>query len=554
MYSTGGGSLIVLLSGESGRDEHFDGEWSVTNRSLSQRLRHANFLLIAAVIVLGTTSITSLIALRIETGNAIEEYREMQMLKHAEEGLQRAELQLRMAEIDTSALVGELSQAREQLVSFIAVHADEENEGEVEAERERVEVEAAQVALDQVVTVLSQLASYSGAIPDPDGLYLAIDTERDRIRRLAIDPDLARVQQQATRETWLSVIVVGVISILIITVTILISRALHRQIVGSIRRLQIGAREIALGHFARRVDEQGDEEIVALARDFNQMATQLDALYRDMERRIELKSRELVRSERLASVGFLAAGVAHEINNPLGIINGYATMARGWLAGTPDPKQIEESCQAFGIIGEEAFRCKKIVEQLVTLSMVGDGTREQVSLRQVVDDLVTLVRGLERSRARKIEYEPDPHEQAGDQYMVLANPVELKQVVLNLIVNALDATEELTGRVLIHLHRSKRRVLLTVTDNGCGIGAEKIENVFEPFFTNHSNGEHHRLGLGLTISHAIVEAHNGHLRVRSDGLGQGTRFIVDLPDENEETDPDGNPDENNLEHANEERT
>jgi len=503
----------------------------VTNRSLSHRLHKANISLIAAVVVLGITAITSLVALRIDTGQAIEEYREMLMLKHAEEGLELAQLQLRLATVHPDALKSELIDTENDLRSFIHAHDEEEDEGGAEAKRELVEVAATQKTLDQVGVILTQLNTADGIIPNPEAMYQSIDVERNRIRNLAVDPDLDRVQQLASRETWIGVFVVGLLSILIIVMTILISRALHTRIVGSIHQLQIGARQIALGHFSRRVKEQGDEEIVALARDFNKMGTQLDLLYRDMERRIDRKSRELVRSERLASVGFLAAGVAHEINNPLGIINGYATMARKWLNGIPEKSQIDESAEAFKIIGEEAFRCKKIVEQLVMLSMVGDGSREPISLRQIAEELITLVQGLEQSKSRTILYQHESNEDPNDQYMVLANHVELKQVVLNLIVNALDATEDHIGRVSITIHRSKGRIILTVIDNGCGIDAVKIDNVFEPFFSDHSNGENHRLGLGLTISHAIVEAHNGHLRVRSDGNGKGTRFMIDLPDE-----------------------
>ena len=509
-------------------EEAFEGE-PVTNRSLSHRLRKANTLLIASVILLGTTAIISLIALRLDTGKAIEEYREMMMLKHAEEGLQRAELQLRQETMLPDAIRSELGNAKSDLLSFLQAHAEEEDETGIEAERERSEVAAAQKTLDQITLILHQLGSDQGFIQVPQAMYKSLDTERDRLRKLAADPDLGRVQSQATRETWLGVIVVGLLSLVIIVMTVLISRALHRRIVGSIQQLQIGARQIALGHFTRRVEEQGDEEIVALARDFNKMGTQLDLLYRDMERQIDLKSRELVRSERLASVGFLAAGVAHEINNPLGIINGYATMARKWLSGTPEKDQIEESADALRIIGEEAFRCKKIVEQLVTLSMIGDGTREPISLRRVVDELITLVQGLEQSQFRTIIFENNQSNPPCDEFMVLANVVELKQVVLNLIVNAIDATDQHTGRVTISLARTENRVHLTVLDNGCGIDNEKINNVFEPFFSDHSNNENHRLGLGLTISHAIVEAHNGHLRVQSQGDGFGTSFIVDLP-------------------------
>lgn len=499
----------------------------VTHRSLSQRLRIANGLLIAAVVVLGTTAISSLIALRIDTDNAIEEYREMRMLSRAEAGLRRARLQLRLAELDSGALVGELTGAREQLAGFVAAHESEADEVVEHGELEQREQQSAQMALKRIDGILGRLdGAPASDPPDGAGISQSLDAVLARLEGMGRDPDLAQVQAQATRQTWVSVGVVGVLSLVIISATVAISGALHRRIVGSIRRLQAGAREIASGRFSQRVPERGDEEIVALARDFNQMASQLDALYHGMERRIEHKSRELVRSERLASVGFLAAGVSHEINNPLGIISGYATMARGWLSGTPTGHQMDEARDALDIIRDEAFRCKKIVEQLVTLSMFGGGTRESVSLKQIVGELVSLVRGLDRARLRRIVYEDD----TAGQFMVMANPVELKQVVLNLIVNALEATDARTGRVDIHTHRSNGHVILTVSDNGCGIAPDAIGNIFEPFFTNHRDGENHRLGLGMTISHAIVQAHGGKMSIRSDGPGRGSQVIVELPE------------------------
>ncbi len=503
----------------------------MNNRSLSQRFRRVNAALIGTVFVLCAAAITSLVVLRFGTEQAIEEYREMMMLKHAEQLLQRAELLLRLDTVRPDSIRAQLEGIRTNLTGFVDAHAEEEHEEGAEARRERAELQAVRITLDRVNTLMGAIEENTKTIADREAVARVLAGERDRLHGLAVDPNLDRVERQTSRAAWAGVLVVGALSLLMITMTVVLSRSLHRRIVGSIHRLQTGARQIARGHFSRRVDEHGDEEIVALARDFNKMTVQLETLYRDMERRIEHKSRELVRSERLASVGFLAAGVAHEINNPLGIINGYATMARDWLAGTPDREQIDESAEACRIISEEAFRCKQIVEQLVTLSMIGDGSRDPVSLRRVVEELVVLVQGLERSKTRTIVFEQDPGDDPEEQYMVSANAVELKQVVLNLIVNAIDATDDHTGQITIGLRRSGERIFLSVKDNGHGIEQGKIHNVFEPFFSGHSNGENHRLGLGLTISHAIVEAHGGRISVHSEGEGRGTRFVVEFPAE-----------------------
>src|SRR5204863_8459420 len=118
-------------------------------------------------------------------------------------------------------------------------------------------------------------------------------------------------------------------------------------------------------------------EFSELAGEFNQMASELDGLYRELEAKVAAKSKELVRSERLASVGFLAAGVAHEINNPLSIISGYAELSLKRLLDSDDndPQSIAEAAQGLRIIRDESFRCKEITGKL--LSLAKTGTRNQ---------------------------------------------------------------------------------------------------------------------------------------------------------------------------------
>ncbi len=109
------------------------------------------------------------------------------------------------------------------------------------------------------------------------------------------------------------------------------------------------------------------------------MASELDELYRDLEQKVAQKSRELVRSERLASVGYLAAGVAHEINNPIGIIAGYAELAMQKLDREASPATVAEARQSLGLICEEAFRCKEIVQKLLSLARPGEESRAGVA-------------------------------------------------------------------------------------------------------------------------------------------------------------------------------
>ncbi len=200
---------------------------------------------------------------------------------------------------------------------------------------------------------------------------------------------------------------------------VVISVGQYRGVMSPMRWLREGVREIAAGQFTKRLETRGDREFVELAQDFNRMASELDGLYRDLEEKVRVKSRELVRSERLASVGFLAAGVAHEINNPLGIITGYSELtlrrlekAGGLMdqtAGADEPlratgrRLIDETSKNLTLICEEAFRCKKITQKLLTLARGQVEARAPVAMEKVASHVAEIVRGLPRFRGKEVE-------------------------------------------------------------------------------------------------------------------------------------------------------
>jgi signal transduction histidine kinase len=282
---------------------------------------------------------------------------------------------------------------------------------------------------------------------------------------------------------------------------------------------------VARGKFSQRVEVRGNDEIASLAGDFNCMADELDGFYRDLERKVAEKSRDLVRSERLASVGYLAAGVAHEINNPLGIISGYAEYSLEQLKQSPGGSAGNgELAKALGVICDEAFRCKEITAKLLSLSRAADEARTRVNLADIARQVVEMVGGLRDHRERKIDIRGERAD-----LMVLANEAEMKQVTLNLLVNALEASPSHGGEVRVELGADENMVRMAVIDNGKGMSAETSQHVFEPFFTEKKGDGRRGIGLGLSITHAIVESHGGRIRAASDGPGKGSRFEVELP-------------------------
>jgi two-component system, NtrC family, sensor kinase len=302
----------------------------------------------------------------------------------------------------------------------------------------------------------------------------------------------------------------------------------HRMMV-PLHRLRRWCGRITRGDFSSRYTPTDDSEFLDLARDVNAMADELEAFSRKMESMVSDKSRELVRSERLASVGYLAAGVAHEINNPLNIISGYAELTTKRLrrlanlqAGSPID---QETIEHLSIIRSEAFRCKEITGKLLSLAKGNGDTREIISLSDAVLEVVALVRGLKAMRSKQLTVtipsdEPLP---------VLANLTEIKQVLLNLTVNAIEAVDDQTGKISIEGKHVGDWIEITVTDNGRGMSSQTLERVFEPFFTNKRGAGEPGTGLGLSITHAIVTNHGGGIRAQSDGPNHGSRFSIRLP-------------------------
>ncbi|MDB5303542.1 MAG: zraS 9, partial [Phycisphaerales bacterium] len=315
----------------------------------------------------------------------------------------------------------------------------------------------------------------------------------------------------------------------------------YRALVRPLLWLRQEMRRSAANGYSEIARPTGDVEFKDVAAVFNGLARDLADLYRNLEQKVIQRSRELVRSERLASVGFLAAGVAHEINNPLTVISGYAELAGKKLRRVMNGGNLEEPCgeldaeaeaealhnalEAQGIIHDEAFRCKEITSRLLSLARGGGEGREPLCLDEIARQVAVLTKGFKNYRDRRVVLEFE--ESASLQ--VVANATEMKQVLLNLTVNALEAASPERDEVRIGGRRAGDWVEVYVQDNGKGMTPETIEQVFEPFFTAKRGAGEPGTGLGLSITHAIIENHGGRLRAESDGPGRGSRFTVRLP-------------------------
>lgn len=296
-----------------------------------------------------------------------------------------------------------------------------------------------------------------------------------------------------------------------------------RRIMQPIQSLTGGARAIADGDLATRIPPAGRDEIGTLAEAFNDMAESLSRSQQELTSKNRALSRandelremheQLLSSERLAAIGQLAAGVSHEIDNPVGIILGLAELL---LEETPADDPRRDDLQA---IIEECRRCKRITGGLLGFARPVAAHRDQVDLGRLLGDTLNSLRPQKLFRDLAIDMGPPAQgiEVAGD-------ADQLRQVLVNLLLNAAQAMKG-RGRLAIALGGRGDQVELTIDDSGPGIPPRELERVFQPFVTTKAPGE--GTGLGLALCRKLVEAHGGAIYAESSPLG-GARLRVRL--------------------------
>jgi signal transduction histidine kinase len=286
-----------------------------------------------------------------------------------------------------------------------------------------------------------------------------------------------------------------------------------------------GSREVAAGKFDHRICLDSADEMAELAEAMNDMTAQFRQTRDDLDRQVRERTRQVVRSEQLASVGFLAAGVAHEINNPLTSIAMCSESLESRLrdalpeydTAAPEGEVVRNYLR---MIQREAFRCKEITERLLDFSRMGDSQRHHADLRELAAGVIDMVKHLGKHQKKELVLKD------GDPVVAVINSQEIKQVLLNLITNGLESVEK-GGQVAVDVRRDRGHAVIVVEDDGCGMSEEIIQHLFEPFFTRRRHGQ--GTGLGLSITYRIVAEHEGSIEATSDGPGRGSRFVVTLP-------------------------
>ena len=330
------------------------------------------------------------------------------------------------------------------------------------------------------------------------------------------------IQERRDRILFTTIALVALLSTLILIIV-------RRSITRPINHLIGKVREIAKGQWSQRIEIPGRDEVALLANEFNLMSDELRKAHArvldEQQAKLQLE-RDLRHSERLASVGRLAAGLAHEIGTPLNIIGGRAEFL---MRRSRSPAELTNNLQ---IIRAQADRITAIVRQLLEFARRKEPVFRTVDLLALLTDVQTLLE--HRIEEKGIQVVTDGMAQLP---LLHADPDMLQQVFLNLYTNSFYALAR-GGSIKIRAgvapaHRSETvsfnaatQIWITFEDNGIGILPEHIERVFDPFFTTKDVGE--GSGLGLAVSYGIIKDHGGEIRAESEP-GKFTRFVIELP-------------------------
>jgi signal transduction histidine kinase len=287
---------------------------------------------------------------------------------------------------------------------------------------------------------------------------------------------------------------------------------LARRVTRPLQKLVAGTVRISQGDFGHRIEIASRDEIGELARSFNEMSGRL----REARERMEAVHRRLVQAEKLASIGRLAATIAHEIRNPL-------TSVKLNIQKIQESERLDETEREHIVLSQEGIaQIEKFIKELLGFTRASELMRERFALETVLDGALKLLR--EPFQAKGIVLRKTV---ARDLPAVAVDGDKMRQVFLNVLRNASEAVEP-GGEIRVVLSRSREggrtRLLVRVGDDGCGIPEKDWENIFEPFFTTKSTG----FGLGLANARKIVEQHGGAIKVVRK-RGRGSCFLIALP-------------------------
>jgi len=289
-----------------------------------------------------------------------------------------------------------------------------------------------------------------------------------------------------------------------ILLTIAALALLYGTIIIPLKSIETAAKAIAAGTFRKLPLPPKHDEVSSVLHTFNNMVTEL-----------EENQEQLFQAKKLSSIGTLASGTAHQINNPL---NNIATSCQLALAET-DAEQCPFVMQMLKTIDQETQRAGEIVRELLEFSRAQTFSMQEVQLKTVVDKVMHLV-------ASEVPAGITVEHNVPENFTLNLDVQKMVEALLNLIINSVQAIEIPPGRVDIRAVAKDNQAIITIRDTGVGIKAENLQKVFDPFFT--TKDEENGTGLGLAVVYGIIQKHNGTIQVKSE-KGKGTQFVITLP-------------------------
>jgi signal transduction histidine kinase len=308
-------------------------------------------------------------------------------------------------------------------------------------------------------------------------------------------------------EAWRRYLVFSVISALVpnLLLLLLVVRTISRPL----QRITLAAVKVTDGDYGTEVNmRKSNDEIGLLAQSFNEMSRKMAA---DIERLKHLNE-QLIRTEKLAAMGTLSAGVAHEVNNPLASISSLIQMMQ--RNAEPDLKE------KLNLIQTQILRISQVTKDMMDFARVRPAAKIPVDINEIIETSLRLA-SFDKS-FQKLNLQT---RLASELPPVEADPDQMQQVFLNLFLNARDAMPD-GGELLVRTRQSGDFIYVEIADSGAGIDNKNIKKIFDPFFTTKSTG--HGTGLGLAVCYGIITAHDGKIEV-SQNNGRGTLFSVCLP-------------------------
>ena len=378
-------------------------------------------------------------------------------------------------------------------------------------------------ALNDLASVRLELAAYSALVTKLASSYRDQHDTESRMRTKAKEYqaflyDIFHRERAEIPVTMKRSMQLFLFSLLIVIVVgAVVNTRLAMSIVRPLRMLEKKTKNIAMGDFSESIEVKGSDELASLAKSFNRMEDHLKLAVSSFEHtitRLQEKQAQLVEAEKLASIGILTAGIAHEINNPLTSVLSFSKLML---------EQMPESDRNYSrlkIMVRDAQRARTIVRELLSFAKENPIHPTVIDINRPVTEIAESLVAQELFKDIELKLNL-----ARNLPKILADPVRIGQVVMNMLLNAAHSITP-PGKIEVETRSADGSVEIVFSDTGHGIPEEHLNKIFDPFYTTKGTGK--GTGLGLAISYGIIKKHNGDIEVKST-VGKGSTFIVRLP-------------------------